>query len=81
MQRGLDWPPYAISKRSDYDENKSRTKQFVEGQEVLRVLRNSTFLSHLLSRGLHGHMSCATGCFPPFGVFGFGLWLGSVSLF
>ena len=73
MQGGLDWPPCAISKLSDFDENQSSIKQFVEGQEVLRVLRNSTPLSHLLSRGLRGHMSCATGCFPPFGVFGFGL--------
>ena len=70
MQGGLDWPPCAISKLSDFDENQSSIKQFVEGQEVLRVLRNSTPLSHLLSRGLHGHLSCATGCFPLFGVFG-----------
>ena len=73
MQGGLDWPSCAISKLFDFDENHSSIKQFVEGQEVLRVLRNSTPLSHLLSGGLHGHMSCATGCFPIFGGFGFGL--------
>ena len=56
-------PPVIISKTSDYSMHVASTKQFVGDKKVLRVLRNSMLLSHLFFYGIHGHMSCATGCF------------------